>query len=258
MYRQHQTVALLRLVLVSVLGLASACWSQPGTLSTNTSVSITPSSTLSVPTITPVPTVIDRGLAYGEPCKPPCWEGLLPGISTREDVSKTMGNLQQHGEISSFDCGQVGCTVSRSLDSAGGGTVIIKIENDVVEQIWGFRIGFSFTAEQLINLMGEPTAVYSAYSNQDCTCDYTDPNPMTHTSVHFLYPEQGAWFYSHPPLSQSGCICRNAKIIRFRYFAPMSVSDTLDFLGSQECCVPDLGEIRETDLVEWHGFGSGY
>ncbi len=36
------------------------------------------------------PPPLDRSLLTGEPCEPPCWQGLTPGESTEEDVAEFM------------------------------------------------------------------------------------------------------------------------------------------------------------------------
>jgi hypothetical protein len=36
------------------------------------------------------PPPVDRSLLTGEPCEPPCWQGLTPGESTEEDVAEFM------------------------------------------------------------------------------------------------------------------------------------------------------------------------
>ncbi len=36
---------------------------------------------------TPVPSTPDNSLLTGKPCKPPCWQGLIPGQSTWEETS---------------------------------------------------------------------------------------------------------------------------------------------------------------------------
>lgn len=60
------------------------------------------------PTSTPILTVVEPGLAYGQPCKPPCWRGLVPGQSTREDAEQAIQQLQASGWASYVDGGPPG------------------------------------------------------------------------------------------------------------------------------------------------------
>jgi hypothetical protein len=50
------------------------------------------------PTIAPAPTIVDPGLAYGVPCKPPCWYRLTPGTSTRQEASQAVEQLLASGQ----------------------------------------------------------------------------------------------------------------------------------------------------------------
>lgn len=34
--------------------------------------------------------VLDRSLVTGEPCSPPCWQGIVPGVSTVDDAIETL------------------------------------------------------------------------------------------------------------------------------------------------------------------------
>jgi hypothetical protein len=38
-------------------------------------------------------TLVDKSLTTNEPCAPPCWQGLIPGESTGEDVMATLKDL---------------------------------------------------------------------------------------------------------------------------------------------------------------------
>ncbi len=40
------------------------------------------------------PPPLDMSLLTGEPCEPPCWQGLIPGESTEEDVAEFMSTTR--------------------------------------------------------------------------------------------------------------------------------------------------------------------
>jgi hypothetical protein len=46
-----------------------------------------------IPTATPSPEYIDHSLLTGEPCSPPCWNGLIPGQSSEEEVRSIVESL---------------------------------------------------------------------------------------------------------------------------------------------------------------------
>jgi hypothetical protein len=46
------------------------------------------------------PAVIDRGLLYGDPCAPPCWENIVPVSMTREEVLEKLDMVQKRTNTS--------------------------------------------------------------------------------------------------------------------------------------------------------------
>ena len=210
-----------------------------------------PSPMPTFPPYTPEPTIVNRGLAEGFPCKPPCWEGLTPGISTEQDVRQTLQQLQDNGQIPGFNCSQRACQSS---------TVMIFWDGGIVTSISG-GVEFDFTAQQLIDLIGPPVAVYSvAGSGCDMCLPYTEG--ATHTvslgdvPAYFFYPRLGAWFGLYVAGAEAGCMCPAMQVVGFEYLPPMTLEQLLDYMiGST---VPALRGVEESDLVEWYGFGPGY
>lgn len=133
--------------LLAVLTITITC--QPGNGNGPTVVISMPAP---APTSTPVPTVVNRGLAWGVPCEPPCWEGLTPGVSTTDEVIRLLRELKQSGRVEAFSCGDGGCAVY-PLGNTTSGWVLIQIEDDVAQLISG-RVDFGFSAHQLIELVG--------------------------------------------------------------------------------------------------------
>lgn len=189
-------------------------------------------------TYTPRPTIVDRGLAFGFPCRPPCWEGLTPGISTADETRQTLERLRESGLISSYACGEGGCTAA---------TVYIFFKNGIIEEIYG-NVAFYFDLQQLIRLMGAPTCVWAhrPYNVPTCNCEAahaTTPSPGglhdPDLYISFYYPEKGAMFSAEALPQEPGCICPYMRIVSFSY-AP-----------------PSNGEIPE-GFVPWPGFGPVY
>ena len=201
---------------------------------------------------TPVPTLVNRGLAYGVPCKPPCWEGLLPGVSTEDEVQQTLQHLQENGEISAFRCEEGGCMVG-GVPGTGDGWVSIWIEDGMAQSIQG-DVAFDLSAQQVVNLIGEPRAAYVVGGGRCSTCQAT--GGQFDIPIHIFYPDLGAWFLLLTGSMQAGCICPDARVIAFEYFRPMPITETLDYLVSHGAT--GLQDVPAEDLVKWHGFGSGY
>lgn len=234
------------LAVAAAILLLSACQSGPGA----TLAGRTPRTPQQINT--PPPTVINRGLAYGEPCAPPCWEGLRPGISTRNDVQQTLEQLQDRGVIPAYSCSRGGCTVTGVPGTFEGYVVVSVIEDGLVSSISG-DVGFDFTAQELFDLIGEPTFAY-AVTGAGCTsCEPV--GGVFDIPIHLLYPQLGAWFLLLIGDARAGCVCPDARVIAFEYFPPMTVEEAIDYLANVRY---QERVTQESDLIRWHGFGSGY
>ena len=209
-------------------------------------------------TSTPEPTVVDRGLAFGTPCKPPCWEELVPGVSKEDDVWHALRRLQHgSGQYPAFDCSWRGCSFAY-VPYGYESSVFLDIEDKTLRHISG-GVNFSFDAQQLIDLLGEPTATLPVVDpGKNCTCenDGKGPGKQMEVPVYLLYPDKGASFMLLPPVWQAGCICPHARVSRFDYFPPMSMREFLDYMVSRYMAA--FNGVQEADLKKWHGFGPGY
>jgi hypothetical protein len=211
------------------------------------------------PITTPVPTTVSRGLAYGVPCKPPCWEGLVPGVSTGDDLRRTLQDLRANGQIASFNCSARAC-IAYYLPGVFAGHVSILLEDEVVTLISG-DINFDFRVQQLVDSIGEPQMAYSLYATKGCTCQGGGDNSgeSREGPIELLYLERGASFGLRVPIRQAGCVCPQAKVTMFEYFPPMSLPEYLDFTARVYGeAFPYVLELQESNYVEWHGFGPGY
>ncbi len=212
-------------------------------------------------TYQPVPTVVEPGLAYGEPCKPPCWRGLTPGQSTRADVAKAIEQLRASGWAQSIERGHLGFFV-RPSPFTNQGTVGLYVENDVVARIHG-NLLFDYSLGELVRQLGEPENLYLVYRGgqpRKASCEEHDFKDAIHSgAVVILYPSQGMVFLTSVPYEALGLVCPEMEILTFCYYPPLPISEALkeDYL-SNLCGLGALEGATEKDLVKWHGFGSGY
>ena len=201
------------------------------------------------PTNTPAPTVVESGLAYGIPCKPPCWQGLTPDISTRQESAQVMEHLRASGQASDINEGSTWFIVY-PLPSSGRGAVFGHFEDNILQRISG-SVEFYYPVGTLVEQFGGPEGIDLGSSATVCSsCEEWEPptTPVMSVPVRLLYPNQGLWFLMLVPLSGLGCICPEMKVTSFRYYAPTSMQEAL----------AEFDEVTEEDLVEWHGFGGGY
>lgn len=107
------------------------------------------------------PHEIDISLLTGEPCEPPCWYGITPGLTTDEEMVAILeglpffeaDTLQLKAEpVISFDR-------KREVVYWGHGTVIVMLLDDVVTTV---DVGLYYDVElqDLIELFGKPSGYF--------------------------------------------------------------------------------------------------
>jgi hypothetical protein len=212
---------------------------------------------------TSVPTVVEPGLAYGTPCKPPCWRGLIPGQSTHQDVAQAIEQASADGWAESIvDGSSVGGGYSISPSSfTSHGTIDVTMENDVVATIGTSTLSFYYPIGSLVEQFGAPERLYlvSRGATVCSSCEDWEPGkPVPSIPVHLLYPNQGLWFLALIPESGLGCICPEMKVTSFCYYAPITLQDAFTDNYLADLCSSSLKNVAQNDLVEWHGFGGGY
>ncbi len=220
------------------------------------------------PTPTPEPTwippalVIDTGLAYGIPCKPPCWQGLVPGKTTHQEAVKILEEFVANGELDHITDYPTG--IHAFVTSNNSDVVFVSFEDDVLRSIEG-NVNFYYPLKSLIEQFNPPEGLYlidqdtESISQQSCQ-EWTPPepvdSPVMSDPVHLLYPELGAHFIMLQPIIGGEFICPEMRVVHFCYYEPLSMSEVLqDNFLSDLCGVP---KPTERELIKWHGFGDGY
>lgn len=212
------------------------------------------------PTNTPLPTVVEPGLAYGIPCKPPCWRGLVPGQSTGEEAAQAIEQLRGKGWADHIDGSAVegGYHVFPS-PSTSHGRIDVVIEDNIVTQINGSTLLFYYSVGNLVEQLGPPENLYpTSRMTVERTCEEWEPpnEPMQNVPVHLLYPSRGLWFLALVPFNGSGLVCPEMKVTTFSYYAPYSITEVLE--GKHPLGIyTALESATEQDVLDWHGFG-GY
>lgn len=209
----------------------------------------------------PVPTVVEPGLAYGQPCSPPCWRGLVPNKSTSTDVAKAIEQLGASGWAKSIEGNPNTGFFARPSLLTNQGTVGVYVDNGIVHHIFG-NLLFDYSVRELVDQIGEPDNLYFVYRGQPLkpSCSERDfKGPIQSAPVVILYPSRGMVFLISAPFTAVGLICPEMKILAFCYYTPLPIQEALkDDNVSNQCGIEALRGITEKDLVKWHGFGSGY
>jgi len=209
----------------------------------------------------PIPTVIDRGLLYGEPCAPPCWEGITPRVSTEAAVVRSLIRLKAEGRIEKYSRGPVSYLVIPP-GPAGGSITIFLSEDGFVSSIslgyWGTD---NLRVKRLIDRYGEPEAVVLYYEferSAPCSCgDWDDQlyNSAPPSNALLLYPSHGMSVGVIVPNAYLGCICPEMMTLGFSYYQPITIEEALQ---SGRTPVFLMADLDAEDLSKWHGYGSGY
>ena len=208
------------------------------------------------------PVYVDRGLAQGIPCQPPCWEGLVPGISTEEEVRQTLERLQRSGQIPPYDEASGPRQAMFRIGPNWEGGIEILTENGRLALILG-EVAFDLDAQQLIGRLGAPQAVGRAQLGVEtpcaCTAEHANITPghsyPNRTSIVF-YPEKGVAFTIVIPPKDAGCICPYMKVLGFTYTPPMTTA--LEQWQYRTDFLLYSSTVPEADIAPWHGFGPGY
>lgn len=249
----YREVAFLVLIYLSML-LFTSCES-PKTPSV-TLPDVTPTATLLAGEIrgTPVkpPKVIDRGLLYGDPCSPPCWEDIVPGSTAREEVVQKLEQLKEEGFISDYN------TQMFYADFPEGGTVRFVFNDDYVDWMEINRYRLYYKVGQILTDFGEPEGVIlrDKFSEGQPCSQWRDEFAWGRsTDVYLIYPSQGVSFAVGIPDAFPNTICPQLEAFIFYYYQPRSLSEALAEERS-----PVFGVLSPTpeDIISWHGFGPGY
>ena len=226
----------------------------------------TPQDTIGIPPTwppyTPLPTVVDTGLAYGAPCKPPCWQGLTPGKTTFPEAKAILEQLRATGpgyEVEIHEDKPQGFIFRPTPHDSPNVLVAGWFRFGILDYVTG-DVAFDYTIGDVVAQFGPPEGLYlvSRSSTGCVSCDQVPSSveqPLNETGVRLLYPSQGLYFSAYRPAGGLGCICPHMPVRGFCYNIPRSMQEMLQY--SHKCdYVPDTA--TEGDLVEWHGFGGGY
>jgi len=194
---------------------------------------------------------VDTSLLSGEPCEPPCWQGLTPGVSTEEEVNDFLRSSELVDQSSIFR-GEVtrgrGEVVGRTIQwwsTANMSNVPRQLGNDcVIEEgtlqhmtIW---VDSEITLQDLLERYGPPAKFTAWFEGVE----------SPYVRVTLFYPRHG--FEATLIIRQGEVELRpDGEIVSVWYFK--SASQIEDYLRlcreiGYPCAVEDT-------LQDWHGYG---
>lgn len=129
--------------------------------------------------------LVDESWTTGEPCSPPCWYGVIPGVSNKEEALNTLTTLPflNRKDLTQAKDDQFYDPVSDSLVSAevvyvsykeggvGGyvGVYFVKDELVMIE----FSPNFAISFEEVVEQIGPPDYLFASPSYQGCDIGLT-------------------------------------------------------------------------------------
>jgi hypothetical protein len=196
------------------------------------------------------PPPVDVSLLTGEPCEPPCWQGLTPGVSTEEEVNDFLRSSELVDQASIFrgevtrDRGEVVGTTIQWWSTANMSNVPRQFGNDCLITegllqdliIW---LDSEVTLEDLLERYGAPVKFTA----------WMEGVESRYVKVTLLYPRYG--FEATLIIRQGEVELRpDSEIVRVWYFRSASQLD--EYL---RLC-REIGNLWSEDtLQDWHGYG---
>ncbi len=102
-----------------------------------------------------LPLKFDSGFLSGKPCGPPCFHGIVPGVTDETTAAKILKSL--HGECREFNNEARGGFRGITCDSIS--MIGLTQGSDMVSHI-GFKPSDELTVADVIRSFGEPNAVF--------------------------------------------------------------------------------------------------
>lgn len=190
--------------------------------------------------------LVDRSLLTGEPCSPPCWQGLMPGESTKEEVLAVLNELPF-----------VQASSIRTQDIYGGWEYIQwysalvhtpyyigGISIDANDRFAGanIRLEYELTIQELIDLEGPP--------------DFYAVEVLTPHRVHevrLLWLEKGL-NASMRVRGENHLLCPEILVWAVGYFRPASTLEEM-FLRRGELGAAEIERLAQ-NYRPWEGYES--
>jgi hypothetical protein len=196
------------------------------------------------------PVSVHRGLLTGEPCAPPCWQGLIPGQSTEQELAALLDASEQVDPGSlrreSGGCGQLTYWRNRetfaSLSPRSGWTSNYACTSRKVLKVVMEYLVYEVKLEQLLDNYGPPEALRAQPAGIP---------ERPYVEVNLYYPARGLMCQLELA-DQDEPLQPETRVVRAWYFAPTSLESLAD-PGSGVPYPP--AEYAPDVLQEWQGYG---
>ena len=180
-------------------------------------------------------------------CKPPCWENITPGITTKKDALIRLSKIDtvdqpvielNQSDLAGFD-DEVQFTLYKDNNSSAGWVYFLDNRASLI----AFQANLDITLEQAIELFGVPQSILAFHSNL-MWVTFVDPQK----GIAFGYSSAGHpdWVYSE--------IRPEVEISEVMFFDPKQYQQILDS-GFLSYYLLSSEEIKNK-LHSWAGYGN--
>ena len=179
--------------------------------------------------------IVAQGLLTGEPCGAPCWQGLVPGSSTEDEVTRFLSGSEYVAAPYAVDPGpREGLTVLRwDRRGASGEENAFDIQDGVLS-LMTMYVDSDVTLEQVVGRYGTPDQFAAGLKMSG----------RMYTLVSLFYREPGMilelHLYEDVPELKPG-----TKVVRVWYFEPVPLDQAIATLEGKK------GEPLEDFQLEW-------
>jgi hypothetical protein len=185
----------------------------------------------------------------GQPCEPPCWYGITPGVTKRDEAKDLLqknpyvrsGTLKEYSES--------GSTTWTGATSADGFNELYVSGN--VARLLSLTTTFSLTLKQIVDRYGAPEKVLAFYAmfTEDMTRSF---------QANLYYSSRGLILSFHtqvPTVRGRFLILADILVDTVHYLPKGHLSE--QFRAAQEFLpANEVGEDAQSRLQDWHGFGT--
>ena len=205
-----------------------------------------------VPLASPTPAedgLVGKGLLLGEPCSPPCWQGLVPGVSTQEDVDEFLTTSEYVGRYTTGPGRYEGIVLirwrPRGIGWEAGRWNTFDVQDGILE-IMSMYTDTEVRLGQLVDTYGPPDKFEASLS--------LHPEPV-YILVGLFYSELGMIPDLHLTLDDPQ-LTPETKVIRVWYLEPGPLENTLATLEGKKGQPLEGFELEWLeDWHDWKGYG---
>ena len=194
----------------------------------------------------------DKSLLTGDPCSPPCWHNIVPGVSTEDDVRRELeGNLVKRGLLRYRATEQNGVPLDVFTWEVSGKKIngIYLQKGQVLKMM--INVTYALTLGEIVEKYGPPEGIYARLGGPE----------YWNYLILFYYSSQGFSVTSYTSKVNPdqyrvrqgiGILSKDMQVDEVAYFAPTSLGSMVRDVFLLD---GDSADRHLANVSEWQGFG---